>query len=199
MLEAFSDADTGALSGHVIPMDAMPSPPEGPVGKITSQGFVYGNYDALPPQQLIPIDCVIGCNMVFRTERLRAVGGFDERFLGNCFREDADASLRVKYAGSKVLFARDAKVLHKYRGKVLDNRWARWYMRNHTYFWLKHISRGRLLPSARCLWRSVRPPRVYAARAGIRLHVTPRFVAAAFRGLYEGVAAYRSRRAAGLH
>jgi len=56
------------------------------------------------------IACVLGASMIARTDLIRRIGGFDERFL--LYGEDQDLCLRVRRAGYEIGFVNDAVVLH---------------------------------------------------------------------------------------
>ena len=52
------------------------------------------------------------CNMSFRKEAFEEVGGFDENYLGIGDWSEPDLAFRVRRAGHKLWFARDALVYH---------------------------------------------------------------------------------------
>lgn len=59
-----------------------------------------------------PAATVRGCNMSFRVEALRSIGGFDEQYTRSAFREDTDVSWRLRQAGYRLWFAADAWLWH---------------------------------------------------------------------------------------
>lgn len=142
LLQPYSDSNVGGVGGRVIPYGEPKSHfhPRKPseIGKIRSDGIVLGNFDALTPAPM-EVDTLQGCSMSFRRELLLKINGFDENFQGNCFRDDTDLCFRVKNLGCKLVYQPEALVGHKYKGRVVDNSWIYWYVRNNTYFYLKNI------------------------------------------------------------
>jgi GT2 family glycosyltransferase len=92
--DATADLTEGRM---VIPGDDPPTP------------FTHAT-EAEPPAQRV------AANMVFRTEVLRAVGGFDERFydVGRRlhFREDAELAFRLEAAGATIAYDEALLVAH---------------------------------------------------------------------------------------
>jgi GT2 family glycosyltransferase len=72
-------------------------------------GFELG--DAPLPTGPTRVDAVSGACMVVRTQALRAIGGFDERFFLHF--EDLDVCKRLRDAGGEVLFVPDAMFRHQ--------------------------------------------------------------------------------------
>lgn len=58
-----------------------------------------------------------GCAMLMRTDALRTVGGFDERFF--LYFEDADLSFRFRKAGFDILWVPTSRILHKVSATTL--------------------------------------------------------------------------------
>jgi len=90
------------------------------------------------------VDTVIGCNMCWRSDVYRKLGGVDEQFTGNAIREETDLSLRAKKLGYKIIFEPKAEVEHmrvetggarKTEGRI---KWYFDFFSNETYFFLKH-------------------------------------------------------------
>lgn len=52
------------------------------------------------------------CNMAFRTDVFRVVGGFDEAYLGIGDWSEPDLAFRVKRAGFRLWFSRNARLYH---------------------------------------------------------------------------------------
>jgi GT2 family glycosyltransferase len=67
--------------------------------------------DAPLPDGPVAVDAVSGACMVARTEALRAIGGFDERFFLHF--EDLDVCKRLRDAGGEILFVPDAVFRHE--------------------------------------------------------------------------------------
>ncbi len=93
------------------------------------------------------VDHFRGANMSFRLDVLREVGAFDANLLGDCFRFELDACLRLREAGWRLLFEPEAEVDHheaprpasrgRHELKTIYNNAA-----NETYVFLKHWGRG---------------------------------------------------------
>ncbi|TAK43816.1 MAG: glycosyltransferase family 2 protein [Betaproteobacteria bacterium] len=61
----------------------------------------------------VAVDWVAGMFMLFRSERFRAVGGFDERYF--LYYEDVDLCRRLQAAGHDIVFQPRAEVIHDAR------------------------------------------------------------------------------------
>lgn len=55
---------------------------------------------------------VRGCNMSFRKDVLIEIGGFDSGFIKDAYREDTDASFRVRKAGYTISYKSKADLIH---------------------------------------------------------------------------------------
>ncbi|MGH7432185.1 MAG: glycosyltransferase family 2 protein [Candidatus Methylomirabilales bacterium] len=149
------------------------------------------------------VEAAPGGNMSFRRDLIRLVGGFDERFVGNAFREETDFCLRLRATSSRILFDPDAAVIHHFAtdggcdnnslGRVDDPSVAyyRDFVRNNVYLFCKHVP-SRLIPGL--LWE------LYRTHVGNRpiLRRGPRFFwrrqAGFLLGLMDGWRAWRSSR-----
>jgi len=101
-------------------------------GKVTNTGQVTGFYGITSVQE---VDHMQGCNMSYRKVLLEKIGGFDEMFgIGYPFRDDTDASVRVKKTGQKIIFVPEASVFHK-----LSKTDPKFYRRNYYYRNCEHI------------------------------------------------------------
>ena len=58
------------------------------------------------------VNSVKGCNMSFRANIIRTIGGFDERFRFPCIYEEADVALKVSNLGYRILFCPEAMLYH---------------------------------------------------------------------------------------
>jgi len=78
-------------------------------------------------------DWVAGMFMLFRTETLRAVHGFDERYF--LYYEDVDLCARLRKADYEVAVCSDASVIHAARRESRKNlRYAKWHLRSALRF-----------------------------------------------------------------
>lgn len=198
LIETYSSNKIGGVGGRVIPNGAKEDyhykVKKVDVGKIFKTGLVIGNYDTLL-ESPIEVDALIGCNMSFRKGVMKKVGGFDENFEGNCFRDDTDYCIRVRKQGYKLLYQPKALVWHKYKGKTVDPKWAYWYTRNNTYFYFKDIfsqSRLRLVPF---FYRMFFPPRDYVLKSGIQIKPKLKTLTLALKGIIDGISVYNKNKA----
>ncbi len=188
--QPYCDSDVGGVGGRVIPYGEDKSffhpRKHSDIGKIRRDGIVLGNFDILTPVQT-EVDTLQGCNMSFRRELLLKANGFDEKFEGNCFRDDTDLCLRVKNLNCRLVYQPKALVWHKYRGRVADRTWIYWYTRNNTYFYFKNI-----FPKARSylllfLTRQFFPPRDYVKESGVKVELSVLTPFVAIKGLTDGL------------
>lgn len=124
--------------------------------------------------------------MSFRRELLLRVGGFDEKYVGTGYRDDTDLCVRIRRLGNKLLYQPKALVQHKFRGKRIDSNWVYWYMRNHTYFYLKNIFAQYRVGFPLFLYHMFFPPRDYVLKSEVRLKIEPRLVPSVLRGFCDG-------------
>jgi hypothetical protein len=88
---------------------------------------------------------MVGCNMSFRREALRTIGGFDSYF--RYHQDETDACLGVLHAGYKILYQDGAAVWHEWcEGSYRKDR-IKWYLRlrymwgrNTAYLVRKHFN-----------------------------------------------------------
>ncbi len=88
------------------------------------------------------VDFLEACNMAWRREVFNEVGGFDEAYKGVGDWSEPDLAFRVRRAGYKLWFSRDARVYHevsrdgafKYRATDSANR-----LRNYELFSSRYI------------------------------------------------------------
>lgn len=88
---------------------------------------------------------MVGCNMSFRREALRKIGGFDPYF--RYHQDETDACLGVLHAGYRILYHEGAVVWHEWcEGSYRKDR-VKWYLRlrymwgrNTAYLVRKHFS-----------------------------------------------------------
>jgi GT2 family glycosyltransferase len=132
-----------------------------------------------------------GCNMSFRADALRAIGGFDTAYIGNAYREESDACYRLRRLGYKIAFRPSAALTHfraktggavGNRDRILDQPAI---YRNETLFFLRYQPKL-LLPYflARQLRQAVLRRSVLTGKSRGR-------TAAFVRGFIAGVRAYR--------
>jgi hypothetical protein len=134
-----------------------------------------------PPYE---VPWVTGCAMLIRSELLRRLGGFDDRYYLSW--EDVDLSLRVRNEGHTLLVAPNARIYHKggQSGKNLDGIYGYYAVRNSLLLASKHsgadypraavaIVVGALRHSLRI--RSFRIARLRLLWDGLRDHLIGRY------------------------
>jgi GT2 family glycosyltransferase len=140
-LKHFSDRSVAATTGRVVTGGEPEDVDNRYVGRVGYFGQVSGGFSSTIAQE---VDTVVGCNMCWRKDVYKKLGGVDERFTGNAIREETDLSLRAKKAGYKIIFEPKAEVTHvradeggarKTEGRL---RWYFDFFSNQTYFFLKH-------------------------------------------------------------
>ena len=60
-----------------------------------------------------PVDYLEACNMAFKASSFKALGGFDERYGGIGDWSEPDLCFRLRQAGYRMWFSRDARLEHK--------------------------------------------------------------------------------------
>jgi GT2 family glycosyltransferase len=149
------------------------------------------------------VESAPGGNMSFRRALIRQLGGFDENFIGNAFREETDFCLRLRTTGHRIRFDPEAAVLHHFGtpggcdnirlGTTADPS-ARYYhdfARNNMYCFCKHVPAS-LIPGV--VWD------LYRAHVGNRavLRRGVRFWwqrhAAFLRGMRDGIRTWQRHR-----
>ena len=201
-LDNYGDATIGGVAGRVLDAEC---PREGtfdprsadPVWGFFHSGWSHG--------QRCEVTTAPGANVSFRRDVLTAVGGLDERFVGNAFRWENDLCLRVRAAGWRVVYDPRPTVHHFYgsaggsENRHLHGRGAgshRWYcdfFHNHVYLSLTHMPRASLAP---LLWRLYRGHVMNGPYAREGLVFLARRHRALFDGVLGGWQSYRCARRA---
>ncbi|HXD55936.1 MAG TPA: glycosyltransferase [Solirubrobacteraceae bacterium] len=124
LLAAFAEDDVDCVTGLIAPLE-LETPAQLLIERFAGygKGFQRRAYSlAEPPidQPLFPYAAghfVSGANIAFRTEALRALGGFDEALgTGTPARgcEDLDVAIRLLLAGGRLLYEPAATVWHRH-------------------------------------------------------------------------------------
>lgn len=140
-VENYEDKNLAGVIGRVVTKGQEEEPDFQSVGRITSWGSVAGGYSSKIRQE---VGNVIGCNVSFRKEILKKVGGIDENFVGNSLRWETDLALRIRREGGKIIFDPKAEIIHQRAetgGCRMDNRqqWFKDFFQNEAYFCFKWI------------------------------------------------------------
>jgi GT2 family glycosyltransferase len=92
-----------------------------------------------------------GGNMSFRRGLIIKLGGFDEEFVGNAFREETDFCLKLRNSSYRIIFDPDAAVIHYWNTdggcdhiRLGNPDFTSYYyyqdfVQNNIYFFLKHV------------------------------------------------------------
>lgn len=110
---------------------------------------------AVDAQTHYETDWASGCAMLIPAVRLRALGGFDERFF--CYYEDADWCLRARNAGHPCFICPGARLYHKV-GRTSNRQGQKKYYystRNHLLFLQQHAPGGQFREAVRCSLRRI--------------------------------------------
>ena len=187
-IKNFQDHRVATTTGRVITPGQPIESKRTDTARVSLFGITEGYSSAVRQE----VDTVVGCNMCWRKDVYRKLGGVDERFTGNALREETDLSLRAKNAGFKIIFEPKAEVEHlrvetggarKTEGRI---RWYFDFFSNETYFFLKHRP-AVLLPiylltkvnwSLRCMFG-------FGREVSLRSFFTPKL------GILDGIRKYR--------
>ena len=100
------------------------------------------------------IDSAPGGNMSFRRNSILALGGFDENFVGNAFREETDFCIRLRKLSYRILFDPKAALIHYWKTEggcdhirfgnpnAVSFSYYTDFVQNNFYFFLKHVPRA---------------------------------------------------------
>ena len=108
LVETFSRTDFVAVGGPNLPV-----PGDGPVADAVAVAPGNPNHVLLGDREA---EHIPGCNSAFRTDALRAIGGFDPRF--RTAGDDVDVCWRLQDAGGRIGFCAAAVVWHHRRRSV---------------------------------------------------------------------------------
>lgn len=144
-LENYKDTRVGMVGGRVV-YDFKEEPPNKKnAGKLKFLGLKeVTNFNSDLRQE---IDFVYGCNFSCRKSVYRAVGGYNDIYIGNAHMEETDLSQQVKKAGYKIVFDPKA-VLRHVRTETGGNRvndiyeFRYWLVHNETVFYLKNYPKA---------------------------------------------------------
>lgn len=146
-LAAYTDPQVSAVGGRVITVkngaDDTVKRAALPIGWVDKYGILRGdqNYNSLTATDRLTTP--LGCNMSFRAQDLREIGGFDESYVGNGMREETDPVLRLLAAGKKVVFEPKAALRHFLaKGGSRQKPKNQWYLDfffNSAYFYYKFV------------------------------------------------------------
>jgi len=196
ILKPYAYKNVGGVGGRVIPVGHQEKTINLPekyraIGKVFDNGFILNNYD-IPTQNPIEVDTLIGCNMSFRRELLLKIGGFDENFMGSCFRDDTDISVRVKKLKYHLICHPKAWVWHKYKGKTVDRKWFYWYSYNHFYFCFKNFQPVNAGKFINLLRGAFLPPISYVRKTNIKFRPDPLAIFYVVLGILEANRMYKN-------
>lgn len=97
------------------------------------------------------VESAPGGNMSFRRQLIFEVGGFDEHFVGNAFREETDFCIRLRKRSHRILFDPEAAVIHYWKTEggcdhirlgnpqLTSFSYYQDFIQNNIYFFLKHV------------------------------------------------------------
>lgn len=194
IVKPYANGNVAGVGGRVVPYgrpkDFHVPIKSSDIGKVFPNGLVIGNFD-IPLPFRIKVDSFIGCNMSFRRELLSKIGGFDENFAGNCYRDETDLCVRIRRLGYALIYNPKAIVWHKYKGKDFSQ-WSYWYVRNYVYFYFKNLFAQYRLGFPMFLYSMFMPPREYVLKSGIKMKIEPTLLLNIMKGFYDGYATWKS-------
>lgn len=119
--------------------------------RITEKGFVQDKSAFWIPEKDVEVDTLRGANMAFRRKALEEIGGFDEQYIENSFREDTDVCVRIQRAGCRIIYSSDLKVRHllaeeggcrgREQWKALGQNQRHFIKKNYPEYWTEHLAR----------------------------------------------------------
>lgn len=186
-VENYTDPTVGGIGGRVIVKDNSMSTNKKYIAHVSKAGIFYDNFSL---KTRGAIDTVHGCNMSFRKKVFDQIGGFDERFTGNAFREESDLSFRVRHTGYTILFEPEAEVLHlRAPSGGTRNFQTRidWYyhlFHNETLFFLKNMSKWYFPLFILRKWRPIIACMFWYGKASPKALITP------LHGILSGIKTY---------
>jgi glycosyltransferase involved in cell wall biosynthesis len=113
MVGPYADVNVAGVGGRVIEGPDVPIHKNTgrEVGFVSWWGQVEGEFRARTPGN-VEVDHLKGCNLSFRTNILREVGGYDERIDGWAMRDETDVCVRIRNRGFKLIYSPTAVVEH---------------------------------------------------------------------------------------
>ena len=145
-LDAYRDETIGGISGRIIDAGTHPRrfPKPNQIGRVrTMDGRFKRNFHGTAEAD---VEHARGCNMSFRRDLLRQIGGFDLRYGGTSVLEDADTTARIRQLGYRMRFCPQAVVTHLRlasggcRPPNLRS-YFYWYGHNYLLYALKNLPR----------------------------------------------------------
>jgi GT2 family glycosyltransferase len=138
MLEKFTEApDAGVVGSAIYDKDA-PNRLLAMGGGYIIPGRSYAVHCSAPAD-LHTITYITGSSMLLKSETLRKVGLFDEKYFMYC--EDADLCYRIHDAGYSLQVATQSRILHENGASSSDSALKSFYLfRSCLYFHHKHYS-----------------------------------------------------------
>lgn len=187
LLAPYSDEAVGGVGGRALnnaPGEATYGVDR--IGRLWPDGSLTGHF-AADPGGSIDVDHLIGCNMSWRADVLRRLGGLRDDYPGTEVREETDIALRVRALGYRLVFQPAAVVTHigapQVKGRRFDARYAYYHARNHAMLMARNF--GPL--SGRSCRSAVREVREMLVEAAKRFAVAAGHLAARAAGLVVGM------------
>lgn len=196
----YTDPTVGGVAGRLISPGGEIRPLD-PRYHSSSLPWLYIRFDQ--DWSLREVESAPGGNLSIRRRLIHELGGFDERYVGNAFREETDFCLRLRAAGHRILFDPAAAVVHyfgtpggcdnvNFGGRSPESHsYYRTFFHNNAYFALKNFAWANRV---RILFRVYRdhglnrPLLTQGPRFILRRHL------AIFLGLWDGWRTWRNHR-----
>ncbi len=104
----FADQNLWAVSGRVLGDGETGTSAGGSCPKLLEHRFFA--WDAAERKERIA--AFRGCNHSIRVDRVAAIGGYDDNYIGWAFREESDLALRIWKSNGLIIYDPDACVVH---------------------------------------------------------------------------------------
>jgi GT2 family glycosyltransferase len=196
-LRHYQDATVGAVAGRLLS-------PYAEIKKLDPRYYTspmpwrYIRFDQQWP--IREVETAPGGNMSCRRHLICQIGGFDEQFVGNAFREETDFCLRLRNASYRIVFDPEAALIHYWKTEggcdhirfgnpdFTSYGYYQDFVQNNVYFCLKHAPRASMPELIWELYRNHIGNR-YNLRRGVK-HLFYRHAAFCI-GAARGYAAWR--------
>jgi len=138
----YTNPQVGGVAGHIA--DKTKKENHIKIGRINR--FTGCQSDNFHSPKKSFIDHGRGCNISFRTDVLKRIGGFDPRFGGTAFLEETDVCLRISRLGYRLIYEPRATVVHSKSDSggcrpASPTHWFYWYGHNYMMLFWKNFNR----------------------------------------------------------
>ena len=113
------------------------------VGRVKPNGLILGNFTS---SMKTTVESAMGCNLSYRKDIFKKIGGYNTHYVGNFVREESDLCFKIRRLGYKIIYEPEARILHVKAprgGCRIENDliWQFFFLHNNTLFFLNHMKR----------------------------------------------------------